>query len=154
MRTFVDRIRHTFLFEIIGIAICTPIASWVLNKGLIQIGVLSIVLSLSAMCLNYVFNLVFDLALIRLGKAVNVRPLWMRVLHAILFEASLMVLTIPMVAWWLGMTLWTAFFTDLGFTLFFIVYTFIYNWVYDVIFPMPAEITVEFRNYYNSIHPT
>ena len=130
------------MFEIIGLAICVPLASWILDKGLAQIGVLSIVLSLAAMWLNYVFNLIFDIALVQLGRPVNVRPVWMRVLHAMLFEASLLILTIPAVAWWLDMTLWTAFLTDMGFVLFFLIYTYIYNWVYDVVFPMPVQSAV------------
>jgi uncharacterized membrane protein len=142
MRTTADRIRHTLLFEIIGLAICVPLAAWILDKGLAQIGALSIVLSLTAMWLNYVFNLIFDIALVRLGRPVNVRPVWMRVLHAMLFEASLLILTIPVVAWWLDMTLWTAFLTDIGFALFFLIYAFIYNWVYDVVFPMPVKSAV------------
>jgi len=142
MRTTADRIRHTLLFEIIGLAICVPLAAWILDKGLAQIGALSIVLSLTAMWLNYVFNLIFDIALVRLGRPVNVRPVWMRVLHAMLFEASLLILTIPVVAWWLDMTLWTAFLTDIGFALFFLIYAFIYNWVYDVVFPMPVQSAV------------
>jgi uncharacterized membrane protein len=122
----------------IALAICTPLASWILDKGLAQIGALGIVLSLAAMCVNYVFNLVFDLALVRLGRPVNVRPVWMRMLHATLFETSFIILTIPMVAWWLDMTLWAAFLTDVGFSLFFLIYAFVYNWAYDVIFPMPV----------------
>ena len=127
MRTTADRIRHTLLFEIIGLAICAPLASWILDKGLAQIGALSFVLSLTAMGLNYVFNLIFDIALVRLGRPVNVRPVWMRVLHAMLFEASLLILTVPVVAWWLGMTLWTAFLTDIGFALFFLYILFYQN---------------------------
>jgi uncharacterized membrane protein len=146
MRTTSDRIRHTFLFEIVGLAACAPLASWILDKGLVQIGALSIVISLSAMLLNYVFNLVFDIALVRTGRPVNVRPVWMRVLHAILFEASLLILTVPLVAWWLDMTLWTAFLTDIGFALFFLIYAFIYNWVYDVVFPMPVQSVVGVGN--------
>jgi uncharacterized membrane protein len=145
MRTTVDRIRHTVLFEIIGLAACVPLASWILDKGLAQMGSLSLVLSLAAMGLNYVFNLLFDIALVWMGRPVNVRPPWMRVIHAILFEASLMILTIPMVAWWLDMSLWSAFFTDMGFVLFFLIYTYIYNWAYDVVFPVSVEkmISVE-----------
>ena len=138
MRTSADRIRHTLLFEIIGLAICTPLASWILDKGLAQIGALSIVLSVAAMCVNYVFNLVFDLALVRLGRPVNVRPVRMRMLHAMLFETSLIIFTLPMVAWWLDMPLWAAFLTDMGFALFFLIYAFVYNWAYDVVFPMPV----------------
>ena len=142
MRTTADRIRHSILFELIGLASCTPVAAWILDKGLVQIGALNIVLSMTAMCLNYVFNLVFDIALVRLGRPVNVRPPWMRVLHAILFEASLIIIAIPVVAWWLDMTLWAAFLTDIGFTLFFLVYAFVFNWAYDVIFPMPVDSKV------------
>jgi len=138
MRTTADRIRHAILFEIIGLATCVPLAAWILGKGLLQVGSLSIVLSLIAMMVNYVFNVLFDRALLRLGRPVNVRPVWLRVLHATLFEASLVVLTLPLVAWWLDMTLLAAFLTDLGFMLYFLVYAFVYNWVYDVVFPMPV----------------
>jgi uncharacterized membrane protein len=138
MRTTSDRMRHTLLFELIGLLICTPLASWILNKSLMQIGSLSLVLSLTAMCVNYLYNLAFDLVLIRIGRPVNVRPAWLRVIHAIMFESSLIVITIPMIAWWLGLSLWAAFLTDLGFTLFFLVYAFCYNWIYDIAFPMPA----------------
>ena len=138
MRTSADRVRHTVLFEIIGLIICTPLASWILDKGIAQVGSLSIVLSLTAMCVNYVYNLIFDIALIRLGRPVNVRPPWLRAIHAILFEASLIILTVPMVAWWLDMTLLSAFLTDIGFAVFFLVYAFFYNWAYDAVFPIPA----------------
>ena len=138
MRTSSDRIRHTILFELIGLALVTPFASWVLDKSLVQVGSLGIALSLTAMCVNYFYNLIFDIALVRMGRPVNMRPPWLRVLHAILFETCLIILTIPMVAWWLDMTFLKAFITDIGFTLFFLVYAFVYNWTYDAIFPMPA----------------
>ena len=73
-----------------------------------------------------------------MGWSVNKRPVWLRMFHAIFFETCLIILTIPMVAWWLDMTLLEAFITDIGFTLFFLIYAFIFNWAYDVISPMPA----------------
>lgn len=139
MRTTADRIRHTLLFEVIGLCTCTPLASWILGKGLAQIGVMSIGISITAMICNYVYNLLFDKALVALKRPVNVRPTWMRILHATLFEISLLTLTVPAVAWWLDMTLWHAFVTDIGFALFFLVYAFAYNWAYDIVFPMPVE---------------
>lgn len=138
MRTSSDRLRHTLLFEVFGLVLCAPLASWILDKSLIQIGALSIALSLTAMCVNYVYNLIFDKALIRMGRPLNKRSVWLRMFHAILFEASLIIITVPVVAWWLDMTLLTAFLTDIGFTMFFIVYAFFYNWAYDVVFPIPA----------------
>lgn len=96
-------------------------------------------LSVVAMGLNYLFNLCFDKALVRLGRPVNERPVRLRILHAVFFEASMLVLTIPMVAWWLGMSLWTAFLADIGFVLFFVFYAFVYNWIYDTVFPIPLS---------------
>ena len=136
MRTTADRIRHTILFEVLGLAISAPLASLILDKSLTLIGSLSIMLSITAMGLNYLFNLYFDKALLKLGRPVNFRPVRMRVLHAILFEGTILVLSIPMVAWWLNVNLWTAFLADIGFSLFFLVYAFIYNWIYDVVFPV------------------
>lgn len=138
MRTKADRLRHTLLFEIIGLLTCTPLAAWILDKGMMQIGSMSLAISLTAMVCNYLFNLAFDHALVKTGRPVNVRPPWMRCLHAVLFELSLLILTIPMVAWWLNMTLWQAFITDIGFVLFFLVYAYVFNWTYDRAFPMPT----------------
>ena len=138
MRTSADRIRHTVLFELFGLALCAPLASWILGKGLVQVGSLALVLSLTAMIVNYVFNLLFDIALIRLGRPVNVRPPWMRAIHAFLFETTLIILTLPLVAWWLDMALWQAFIANVGFSLFFLVYAYVYNLAYDIVFPMPA----------------
>ncbi|MBI9079389.1 MAG: PACE efflux transporter [Pseudodesulfovibrio sp.] len=140
MRTQIDRLRHTILFELIGLMTCTPLASWVLDRSMATIVPLSLFLSVTAMGCNYFFNLVFDHTLKRLGHPVHVRPVWMRVLHAIMFEASLIILAVPVVAWWLKMNLWQAFMTDIGFALFFLVYAFIYNWAYDLVFPMPIEV--------------
>ncbi len=50
-----------------------------------------------ATLLNYIFNLLFDIVLIRLGRPVHVRPVWMRMSHALLFEFSLIFLTVPVV---------------------------------------------------------
>ncbi|NOR11176.1 MAG: PACE efflux transporter [Desulfovibrionaceae bacterium] len=138
MRTTTDRVRHSLLFELFGIAICTPLASLILGKSLALIGSLTITISIVAMGLNYLFNLCFDKAMVRLGQPVNLRPVWLRILHAISFEASLLFLTIPMVAWWLDMSLWAAFIADTGMVLFFLIYAFVFNWTYDTVFPMPV----------------
>ncbi|WP_319762417.1 PACE efflux transporter [Maridesulfovibrio sp.] len=142
MRTTADRIRHTLLFEIIGLCTCTPLASWMLDKDLSRIGIMSITISVTAMVFNYLYNLVFDKILVALNKPVHVRPAWMRGLHAVLFELSLLTMTVPFVAWWLDMTLWNALIADIGFALFFLVYAFAYNWVYDIVFPMPVPENV------------
>lgn len=139
MRTTRDRIRHTILFEVLGLCLCTPLASWVLDRHVTAIGLMAVVISLTAMVWNYLFNLLFDHLLVRSGRPVNVRPPWMRTAHAILFETSLLVFTVPFVAWWLELGLIEAFLTDLGFALFYLVYAYLFNWAYDVVFPMPSQ---------------
>lgn len=139
MRTQVDRLRHTILFELIGLITVTPLATWLLDRDLAMIGTMSIFLSLTAMVCNYIYNLLFDLALKRLGRPLNHRPPKLRALHAILFECSLITITLPVIAWWLDMPLWHAFVADIGFALFFLFYAYIFNWTYDTVFPMPVE---------------
>lgn len=143
MRTQADRIRHTVLFELIGLATCSPLASWLLDRDLLQVGAMSIVISATAMMCNYFFNIAFDHLLVRLGRPVNIRPPWLRVVHAVSFETCLIFGTIPFVAWWLDLTLWNAFLTDIGFAFFFLVYAYFYNWAYDTIYPMPAQPAME-----------
>lgn len=140
MRSTVDRLRHTVLFELFGVITCAPLAAWILNKSLAQVGSLSIALSLLAMCVNYAYNYFFDVTLIKLGRQLSDRPPWLRVVHAVMFEGSLVILTVPVVAWWLDMNLWQAFLTDLGFVLFFLVYAYVYNWGYDIVFPIPEHV--------------
>ena len=138
MRTRADRIRHTLLYELFGLILCTPLASWALGRDLLRVGLLSVSMSGAAMICNYLFNLAFDHLLLRMGRPVHVRPPWLRAIHALSFEASLTVLTVPLIMWWLDLSLWAALGTDLGYTLFFLAYTYLYNWAYDAVFPMPV----------------
>lgn len=136
MRTAKDRLRHTLLFETFGLTCSIPLGCVVLGRSPLDIGPLAVFLSMAAMTCNYVYNLLFDLALVRLGRSLSHRPPVLRVLHAVLFELSFLVLTIPVVAWWLNMTLWAAFLADLFFVAFFLVYAYLFNWGYDRVFPM------------------
>jgi len=142
MRTQFDRLRHTILFELIALVISVPLASWVLGRDMSKIGAMAIFLSLSAMGCNYAFNIAFDHMLKKLGRPVHHRPPKLRVIHAVLFEGSFIVITVPVVSWWLGMTLWNAFIADIGFAIFFLFYAYGFNWAYDRIFPMPVDDTV------------
>ncbi len=138
MRTVADRIRHMLLFEGIAIVIVTPVAMWITGDSLGRIGSLAIIMSLLAMAWNYLFNLGFDYWLLR-TRATTERSWLLRMAHALLFELGLVLAGVPLVAWWLSMTLWQALLMDLGFILFFLVYAFVYNWLYDHLFPVPVR---------------
>ena len=67
------------------------------------------------------------------------RTLRRRVAHAIGFEGGMVAMTLPLIAWWLGMGWWEALLTDLGLMAFFLVYAFAFNWVFDHVFGLPAS---------------
>jgi uncharacterized membrane protein len=79
---------------------------------------------------NVVFNRFFDRMLERMNVAHNA---WVRVVHALLFEGGLIVMGVPLIAWWLSVSLWQAFLLDIGVLLFFLPYTYVYHWGYDVL---------------------
>lgn len=142
MRTPLDRLRHTILFELLGLAIVITFVSVVLRYETMRIGVLSVGMCLWAMVWNAIYNYLFDVVLVHCGRSLRERPVWLRVLHSVLFEAGLLVLALPAVAWWMKMTLWEAFLMDLGFAVFYLIYGFIYNWLYDLVFPVPEDFPV------------
>ncbi|MDQ0315865.1 PACE efflux transporter [Amorphus orientalis] len=140
MRSVADRIRHTLSFEIIGLALVTPLGTLVIDKPLVDIGAVALGSSVVATAWNYIYNLGFDTALLRLrGDPRKTVPL--RVVHALLFEAGLLLILLPLIAWYLGISLWQALVMDLFFVAFYIVYAFIFNWLYDLVFPIPMEPT-------------
>lgn len=137
MRTGADRLRHALCFELIGVVITSLIASWLLGMTLSHMGAMSIMLATIATLWNYVYNLLVDKLMLRyLGR---LDKTWgERVWHAIGFEGGLLLVALPLVAWWLSISLWQALILDLGFVFFYLVYAFVYNLAYDKVFPVPA----------------
>ncbi|KJK24442.1 membrane protein [Burkholderiaceae bacterium 16] len=135
MRSTKDRIRHTIGFELIGLLIFAPVGSWLFGFALHQMGIIAVVASVIAAGWNYLYNLLFDKAMLRFTGQLR-KPVAVRVLHAILFELGLLVVFLPMVAWYLDMSLFDAFIMDIAVAAFYVVYAFIYNWAYDAVFPV------------------
>lgn len=136
MRTTKDRIRHTILFETGLILIFIPIIMIVLKKDILQVGSLTICLSIIAMVVNYFYNLLFDCILVKLKMSLTKRSVKLRILHSILFEASLLTVALPVIASILDIPIWQAFLTDIGFSIFTVVYAFVFNWTYDCFLPI------------------
>jgi len=127
-KTPVERVFHALVFEILATLICTPLFSWLLGVPLLHMGALAIMFALVAMGWNMVFNALFERIEHRYRLA---RTVAVRVVHACLFEGGLVVMLVPLGAWWLGVSLWEAFVLDIGIMLFFLPYTFFYNLAYD-----------------------
>lgn len=137
MRTTFDRIRQAVSFELIGLLIAAPVGAWLFEFGTSDFGVLVFLGATLATGWNYVYNLVFDHALKRLrGRASKTLPL--RVVHALGFEAGLMLGFLPVTAWWLGVGLLEALTIDLAFSAFYLVYAFVFTWGYETLYPVEA----------------
>ena len=125
-----ERVFQAVGFELLAIVICTPLLAWVMDKPMLDMGVVTMAIAALALAWNVLFNGMFDRLLTRLAI---VRTAWVRVVHALLFEGGLVALGVPLIAWWLDISLWQAFVLDIGVLLFFLPYTYVYHWVYDVI---------------------
>ncbi len=134
MRSTADRIRQAVSFEIIGLLIVTPLFAWVFGHPMGDIGMLALIGATAATVWNYVFNLSFDHVLSRWrGDPRKTLPL--RAAHAVLFETTLLVILLPLFAWWLDVSLLAALLMDLSFALFYVGYAFLFTWGYDTLFP-------------------
>lgn len=138
LRSFRDRLRSILLFELIGLILVSPLASWITGHGIGETGVLVLVISLIAMRWNGLFNHGFDRIELVCGGHLSTRGWTVRVLHAVLFELGLVIATVPLIAWWLKMGLWDAVLLDAGFIVFYLLYTLLFNRVYDHYYPLQA----------------
>ena len=145
MRTVKDRIRHTLGFEIIGLIIFVPLASWLFGFDIQSIGLIAVAASIIATLWNYFYNLLFDHSMLKLRGNVH-KTVPLRMLHAFLFEGGLLLLFLPIIAWHLGISLWQAFLMDITMATFYLVHAFVYNWIYDNVFPIPANHLLSQRN--------
>lgn len=129
------RIIHTVSFEIIGLILAVPLFAWIFKDGFTHIGIMTVVMSLMAMIWNMTFNKLFELWEARQDD--HHRTVKRRIAHALGFEGGLLIATLPLIAWWMQMSLWEALLTDLGYMLFFLIYGFVFNWCFDRIFGLP-----------------
>lgn len=137
MRSFPDRVRHTVLFEVLGLALVIPGGAMLFNLPATHMGVIGVGSATVATLWNFLYNLGFDHAMLRFIGHTR-KSLALRVLHALLFEGGLLVLLLPPMAWYLGMGLWQTFVMDLAIVVFYVVYAFLFNLAYDRVFPIPT----------------
>ena len=129
-KSITERICQAVGFELLAILICTPLLAWLMKKPMLEMGAVTVLIAMLALGWNVVFNRYFDRVLARMNVAHNA---WVRVVHALLFEGGLIVMGVPLIAWWLSVSLWQAFLLDIGVLLFFLPYTYVYHWAYDVL---------------------
>ncbi|MEW6642029.1 MAG: PACE efflux transporter [Pseudomonadota bacterium] len=141
MRSLPDRIRHAVLFEAVGLVMLVPLGAWLFGLEPHKVGVVGVAAATIATLWNFVFNLGFDHAM-RHAVGHTRKSIMTRILHAGLFELGLLIMLLPPIAWYLGMTLWATLLMDLSMIGFYLAYAFGFNIAYDRVFPIPARAAV------------
>lgn len=127
-----ERIFHAVLFELIALAIIVPAASLITGKGSSDLALVGIGLSMYTVIWDYIYNLYFDRWF---GGNRAERSLAMRLGHTVGFEGGLIFISLPVIAWFLEITLLQALMLEAGFLVFFLFYATGFNWLYDKVQP-------------------
>ena len=131
------RIVYAVSFETLGTLVAT-VFLWVASDASAASSLaLSVLTATIALSWSFVFNTIFEAWEAR--QSVKGRSLKRRTAHAVLFEGGLVLICIPVMAWWLRVTLLEALVLEAGLIALFILYTYLFTWGFDRIFGLPAS---------------
>ena len=131
------KVVYVSIYEAVAIAVCSFGFAALSDRSLAHATMLSLIASAVAVSWNFLFTTLFEAWESR--QAVRGRSLRRRIAHAVTFEAGLILMLVPLIAWWLDVSLLHALVMDLGLAAFFLFYTFVFNWSFDRIFGLPAS---------------
>jgi len=134
------RVLQAVLYEAFAVAMVGPAVAWMFAASLQSSALLALAMSSIALAWNYVFNALFERWEAR--QAVKGRSLGRRLLHGIGFEGGLVLFLVPLMAWWLDISLLEALIADLAILAFFFVYAIAFTWAFDRVFGLPASAQV------------
>lgn len=137
MRPLTRRVLQALLYELGAIALTAPLIGVGFETSTSSALALSMMMSTTALTWNYGFNALFERW--EATQATRGRSFKRRVAHGLGFEGGLALLLVPMMAWWLDTSLWTALVAELGFLLLFFVYAVAFTWGFDKVFGLPAS---------------
>ena len=124
-------------YEIIGMAISALGLALLSGHAPSSTGPLAVVITTIAVSWNFIYNYLFEWWESR--QASRTMSLKRRILHAVGFQLTLVVYLIPLIAWWMGITLWQALLLDMALIVIIPCYTFLFNWAFDKLFGLPAS---------------
>ena len=131
------RVLQAVLYEAIAVAVVAPVLTFVFDEPPLSSMLLTLTMSAIATAWNLGFNAVFERWEAR--QAVKGRSWRRRVAHGVGFEVGLSLLLIPLMALWMGISLWQALVADAGLMLFFLCYTVVFTWGFDRVFGLPQS---------------
>jgi len=132
LRSARERLIQTLCFEAGGLLLVAPLYALASGSGAAASFGLVAALSLVVMAWAALFNTVFDLVEWRCcGRVASDRPPRWRVLHAVLHEASAVIVTWPVIVALTGLSWAAALLADLGLTLAYAAWAYVFHQAYD-----------------------
>lgn len=135
------RVAYVTLYEIFAVAATSFGLSAMTGESAAHSSIIATVTAAIAVAWNVIWNSLFERWEAR--QARRGRSLWRRIAHALGMEGGLVVMLVPLFAWWFEVSLWQAFIMDLWLLLYFLVYTFVFNWTFDRILGLPASAQLQ-----------
>ncbi|POP51121.1 PACE efflux transporter [Zhongshania marina] len=131
------RVCQALLYEIGAVAMVTPILSFAFDAEVSSTLPLSVLMATIALSWNYVFNALFE----RWEKKQTTkgRSWQRRLVHGAGFEGGLVLVLVPLTAYWLSISLWQALLAEIGLLLTFFIYAIVFTWAFDKVFGLPAS---------------
>ena len=131
-----DRVRYAVLFELILVVLFAVVTALLFDRGVIEMGLFSVALSVIALIVNFFYNLAFDLFDVSRGRVPTERSPGWRVAHAVGFETTLVIVELPLFMWWMGWGIWKALAINVVAMAAIVAYTYVFTLVYDHLFPI------------------
>lgn len=134
---FKRRIVYVTLFEFFAILFSTLLLMLISGGAAHESLPVAIVVSITAMIWNYCYNLFFESWEYKNQRVVRTTSI--RIVHAMGFEAGLLLFTLPLYMFWYSVGLWTAFTMSAALLIFFLIYTFVFTLLFDQFFTLPKR---------------
>jgi uncharacterized membrane protein len=124
--TVKERLLQVLLYEVLALALVSPLYALVTGKGIESSLELLVIFSLVAMVWTFKFNWIFH-------KVVGCRSVTQvrRALHALGLELSMTAITLPITMAWMGFDLVTGIISSAGLTVAYCLYGYLFFFGYD-----------------------
>src|SRR6218665_3737573 len=122
------RVIYVMLYELIAIVVVTAGLAWLTGQSPGHSGVVAVATSAIAVLWNLFFNWAFENWESR--QTVRGRNVRLRIAHAVGFEGGLVVILVPILAWWFGISLWQGVVMGFALGLFFLGFTLFFNFIF------------------------
>jgi uncharacterized membrane protein len=136
IRTGLDRLRYAVLFELMLVVLLAVVIGLLFDRGILEMGVFTLALSFVALAVNFLYNLAFDRFDVRNGRIPTERTVGWRVMHAVGFETTLVIVELPLFMWWMNWGIWRALAVNIALMAGIVAYTYVFTLAYDKLFPI------------------